>query len=429
MADKRTTPEAPESPSAGQGPRRNKRVPPTIDLIAQEVKPAPPDPPAQEPDPPPHAAGEQSKPDPMPEFVSNADATGGNSDTARPEAKTKLSEAALAGGIAGATITIVLIAALWVSGLMPTRNGGTVIMTDNKTIDTLSERLAKVEQAIAKLPPGEPAVAERLAAADNAMRSLGVALTALNKRSDDASANAADARKNAEEAAKAVTELRASIQEVVKNTSAGTAPADLDGLQKRIAALENSAKSARDEIAKTSSADNAARLALSAAALRDAVLRGVPFASELGEVKSLGADDKALAPLTPFADSGVPGDQALVHELAGLIPAMLKASGAQAPSGGFLERLQANVSRLVRIRPVDAPPGDDASAVLARIEIAAAKADVAAALADLAKLSDVVRTPAKDWIEKAKARQAAREAARNFAADAARALGPRAGAQ
>ena len=94
--------------------------------------------------------------------------------------------------------------------------------------------------------------------------------------------------------------------------------------------------------------------------LRDAVLVGAPFADELAAVKSLGGDDKALAPLAPFATTGVPTAQSLAHELHALLPAMLKISGASAPEGGFLERLQANAGKLVRIRPVTAPTGDDA---------------------------------------------------------------------
>ena len=53
----------------------------------------------------------------------------------------------------------------------------------------------------------------------------------------------------------------------------------------------------------------------------------------------------------------------------------------------------------------------------------AANADIAAALADLEKLPANVRAPASAWIEKAKARQAAIDAARRFAADATRGLG------
>ena len=93
-------------------------------------------------------------------------------------------------------------------------------------------------------------MAERLAAADNAMKSLGIALTALNHRSDDIAADATQARERADAAEKAVSDLRASMQDVAKNASAGVSPAELDALQKRIAALEQSAKTARADIAK-----------------------------------------------------------------------------------------------------------------------------------------------------------------------------------
>jgi hypothetical protein len=165
---------------------------------------------------------------------------------------------------------------------------------------------------------------------------------------------------------------------------------------------------------------------LSAAALRDAVLSSAPFAAELAQAKSLGADDKDLAPLVPFAASGVLTAQSLAQELLAVLPAMLQIFSAQAPQGGFIERLEANAGRLVRIRPVDAPPGDDAAAVLARLEIDAARADIPAALADLGKLTDATRAPAQAWIAKANARQTALVAARQYAADAARSLGTKA---
>jgi hypothetical protein len=414
MADKRTTPEAPEgaqqaAPQAGdqaaaQGPRRKKRAAPTIDLTATET-------------PQPEAAS-PPKPDPPPP-AQEPPAAGG-----------PISMATLAAGVAGAvTVTLVLFA-LWLTGLVPVRyaastDTGAQVPADTKAIDTLTQRVSQIEAAISKLPTSDAGVAERLNAADNAMKSLGIALTALNRRSDDIAAIASQARERADAAAQAVAELRASVQEAAKNSSAGISPGELDALQKRIAALEQSAKAARDDIARASSADIAARLALSAAGLRDAVASGAPFAAELAQAKLLGADDKVLVPLAPFAAAGVPTAPALAQELRALLPAMLKISGAQAPEGGFLERLQANAGKLVRVRPVDAPPGDDASALLARLEIDAVKADIAAALADLGKLADATRAPAQDWINKANARQAALAAARQYAADTARALGPR----
>ena len=103
------------------------------------------------------------------------------------------------------------------------------------------------------------------------MKSLGIALTALNKRSDEV-ATRADA------ADKVVTELRDSVQRLSRNTSAGLSSADVENLQKRLAALEQAVRS--------TTGDKAARLALTAAAVRDAVVRGVPFTAELEEARS-----------------------------------------------------------------------------------------------------------------------------------------------
>ena len=73
---------------------------------------------------------------------------------------------------------------------------------------------------------------------------------------------------------------------------------------------------------------------------------------------------------------------------------MLRAAGAPPRDGGFLERLQANAEKLVRIRPVDEEPrGDDRAAMLARVEQRAAQGNIAGALAELAKLPAEARAP------------------------------------
>ena len=445
MADKRTTPDVPESvqqaapQDAGSGPRGKKRAAPTIDLTATEMPPPQSDsPPGPESELPPAPAQEPP----------SAPAGDAPAETAIPPRGGHIGMALLA-GVAGGVLVTLAIVVLWLSGLVPARYAASsdtsaqiaaleaqvrdlknrpVAMVDTPSVDALTQRVGKIEDTMSKLPAGEAGVAERLAATDSAVKSLGSALTTLNRRSEDIAAAAAQARERADAAAKAMTELNTSVQEIAKGNAAGIPPAELDALQKRIAALEQSAQAARADIAKASAADSAARLALSAAGLRDAAFSGAPFTAELAQAKSLGAGDEALAPLAPFAATGVPTAQSLAQELRALLPAMLKISGAQAPQGSFLERLQANAGKLVRIRPLDAP-GDDPSAVLARLEIDAAKADMAGALADLGKLADATRAPAQSWIEKAKARQAALTAARQFAADTARALGPMVGAQ
>ena len=420
MADKRTTPETPEGapqPSP-EGPRRKRRAAPTIDLTAMEVSPAQQAAAPPQPDPPP------ATDEPPPEPADTASAEPPPAPTGR-----SFGAAALAGAAAGLGAALLLLLGLWFAGLLPLQQS-TKTTAVPEALDALTQRVRALEAAIKKLPTGDAGLAGRLTAAENAMKSLGVALAALSHRSDDIAATVNQARDRADAAAKAVADL----QEAMKTSTAmGASRADVEALDKRIAVLESAAQSAQADIgkiaAKGSGSDRAARLALSAAVLRDAAAAGAPFADELAAVKQLGGGDTALAPLAPFAATGVPTAQTLAQELRALLPAMVKISGASAPQGGFLERLQANAGKLVRVRPVDAPKGDDASAVLARLEIDASKADIAAALADLGKLDGATRAPAQAWIEKAQARQAALDAARKYAAETARALAAKAGAE
>ena len=404
MADKPPTPDP-----AGGG--RRKRTAPTIDLKATEVSTtsqASGLESGEKPDQTAHARSAETPPEPPREPD-----TAGAGDGSR-QGGAALWQMLAAGG-AGAAIMTGVFLSLWFSGFLPVYNGETV-RVDSAATAALNDRIARIEAAAARPQASDPSVSERLSAADSAMKSLGIALTALTKRHDETAAGAAEARARADAAEKAVTQMRASIQDVTKNALPGLSPAEVDIVQKRIAALEQTAKA--------QPADSSARLALSAAALREAVLSGVPFVTELEEVKVLGADEKVLAPLTPFAKNGAPTNAALAQELRALIPALMKSSAAQAPTG-FLERLEANAGKLVRIRPVDAPAGDDASAVMARVEIEAAHAAIDDAIVDLGKLNAAARAPAQEWITKAQARQAAFAAARQIASEATHALGKR----
>src|SRR6185437_15555360 len=110
--------------------------------------------------------------------------------------------------------------------------------------------------------------------------------------------------------------------------------------------------------------------------------------------------EQELAPLEPFAATGLPNAQALGRELSALVPAMLAASGTPAHEG-FLQKLQANAERLVRIQRIEEVQGNDVGAVLSRIAGDAERGDVSAALAELGKLPPQVRAPAEAWIKKA----------------------------
>ncbi|MBS0247154.1 MAG: hypothetical protein JSR61_11085 [Proteobacteria bacterium] len=443
MNDKRPTPD----PSAG----RRKRTAPTIDLEAEEVRSAEA---ASESVAPAAEAQAATEDEALSQAAAEAAASSEPSsapsgDDIRKTKRPSPIVPAAVGGLVGAAVIALIGVIAWTAGLVP--NAGSpqsdprvaALETQLKDLQSraatpsadaagnaaVSARIGKLEDQIQKVSSSSPAdakaLSDRVAANDSAMKSLGVALAALNRRYDELAASTKAAQARAEAAEKAAADLRGELQTVSRAASAGASSADLAPLQQRITALEDQTKNANAELARTTRSERAARLALSTAALRDAVLRGVPFAEELAQAKALGADEKSLAPLWPLAAGGVPTAKDLASELNDLLPQLQKAAGSPAASGSFLDRLQANAESLVRIRPAGAPPGDDTSAVLARLETDAMQGNIDAALAEIGKLPEAARQKASGWVTRAVTRQKALAAARDVAADSTRSLGSR----
>jgi len=278
---------------------------------------------------------------------------------------------------------------------------------DSRGTEDLAARIERLEKSAfsAQSPLSDPALANRLASAENATKAFADDIGSLNRRVEDLASVVRELRTRAD-----------AMQPVDKS--------EIEAMTNRIAALEKSAGTLESEIGKrvTITSDRAVRLALATSALRAAVERGEPFAGELAAARPL-APDNALSALEPFAAIGVPSNAALARELSALVPALRTAANSMPAEGGFFERMKNSASRLIRIRPADETTGDDPAAVITRVELKAASADVAGALADLAKLPEQVRAPAQSWIGKAQARIAAIQTSRQIAADAIGALG------
>jgi hypothetical protein len=290
----------------------------------------------------------------------------------------------------------------------------------------VANRLQKLEAQVARAPSPDPA---RIAAIESQLKSLNEMVASLAQRGDStAAANAAALSELTRKLARSDTPGPQS--NAASTEASNTNAAQIAALANRIDALEGGAKSTATtlaaEVAKRnaeSSDDRAVRTALVAAALAAVVERGRPFTAELKAAQSQAEDAGALAPLEAFAATGVPNAGALARELSSLEPALLQAARAGSSEAGFLEKLQANAERLVRIRPIEEVPGDDPAAVIARIEFKAVHGDLAGALTEFGNLPANVRAPAQAWIDKAQARAAALAASRAFAADALAALG------
>ena len=285
-----------------------------------------------------------------------------------------------------------------------------------RQVRELEARVAKAEAALAApraAGSSGPAAAERAAATDATLKSLNDGLADLRKRVEDNAAATQAARDTAMQSSGASSAVAADVG------------GEIAALRARIDALDSAVKSAQAAQAAKPDVDRAARFASAALALRAAVERGEPYAAELAAVNSLVDDPAKLAPLEPFAATGLPSTEALARELAGVTQAMRQPAPASGQNTGMLDRLQASASRLVRVRPADEAAREISGDPPADAQTKAARGDLAAARAELAKLPDPARAPAEPWIKKADARANALELSRRLARDALDALSRR----
>ena len=466
MADKRKAPQGSDA--------ARKRKAPTIDLTATDVTPPPSaavDPqPSADPAPEPIAAAAETSfeppppppPEEPPQAAAKPEAAPPPIQPVSPERRGTPVAAMFLAGVAGGVIVAVALAGAWYAGLVPANMAARSDMVpkqqivalqqdvdalknrpapaaDTKVTDALSQRVAQLEAAPKNLPTtgADPQLAQkltdlqsaitpltqRLSSAESAIKSGDTAVAALGKRIEDIAGNASQARSDADAASKTVTQLDSVMKDLARNQASTVTRADIDAVQQKLSSLEQAEKAARNSISQSAAAASATRLALAAQALRNAVTSGTQYQAELAQAKSLGAEAGKLAALEPFVASGVPSTTALAEQLRSLLPQMRKIAAPRAQaSGSFLEKLQANAGNLVRISPANAPSGDAPADVLARLEVEAAHNDIAAAASDVAKLPEAAQAPAKDWLARVKARQAALAAADELAASSARAL-------
>jgi hypothetical protein len=393
-------------------PKSPRRRPPTIDLEATEITVEPAaaaaPPPGAVPEENPRAAGAT---DPPSEGAPAAAAPPA-SQSAGTAGATASGRWRFAGGVAaGAGTTALVVAALWLLDAVPLRPA-----TDHEPM--LAAKVAALDRRIQELAT-RPAVSPPSSQTDLEARLAALEAT----RSSPAPAPDSTLAR--------IGALEQRLNEVLgREAGAASPPADdsraaadhqeIAALTARVAALEQRL----NEVRSTTSSDQAVRLGLAAMALRMAVERGSPFSAELAAVSRLVDDPSGLAPLKAMAESGLPAPAALAQTLSKLTPAMLQAVGPQGQEGGVLDRLEAGAERLVRIRRIDEPPGDDPAALIARADVKATHGDIAGALAEIDKLPDRIRAPASGWISAARARLAALDAARQLSTHALQALAP-----
>jgi hypothetical protein len=342
----------------------------------------------------------------------------------------------------GAAAMAGIAAALWFTGLIPSHQGAPIAVASNESTPAapppnpppspaavqpgqispdLAARLEKIERAI-DAQRGDPALNNRIAELAAQTKILGDNLAALTRRVDETAATSQTAAKQADTALNAADAAKSTSEAAGKDQ---VRRADIEPLAARIAALESAVKglaAATAPLASAGANDRTARLSIAAEALRAAVERGAPYQAGLRAVQSLGVDRKDIVALEPFAASGVPSAATLGSELAALATALQDASEPRSGETTFLDRLKSNAQNLVRITPLDAPASKEPQAVVDRIRLDAAHADIDAALTDLKALPDTAKPLVDAWSQRATSREAALAASRQIAADALAAL-------
>jgi hypothetical protein len=442
---------ADETRASGEpaGPPRRRRVPPpTIDLQATAADAPSGGGDAAPPDAAPHPpAGEPVDPAPS-DTAASAPPPTGNPPPPEPAGPPSAAPPAparwwpqLAAGALGAALALAVAAGLWARFSAP-RDGASDLTARLARAEAQLGALARQDAKTGSAAPSNPSsdarsdtrsdtgatddLARRLARIEAALaapRAPDPALGDLTRRSDDAVAAAREARERAESAANALADVVRQLAAL--NAERARTPAversDLDAVGARLAALESAGKMLADQLAKTAAAAGAGdvRHAVIAMALDAAAQRGAPYGRELAALDPQIAGAAAIAALKPFAQTGIPTTSALAHEIAALAPEALAAvETSEQPEGGFLDRLQANAERLVRVRPIAQQRGADPAALLRSVETKTQQGDVAGALAEAGRLPPAVRAPLEPWIQRAQARNAALAAASGLAARA-----------
>ena len=398
-----------------QTPRR----PPTIELAATEVEGA-----AEK------AAGEAGAP--------------ASSNASEPGRSGRRLTSHIGSALLGAVLMAAAAVALWFFGAIPSREAAPVTTAASDApapappalnqppsspptaaqtspiAPEVTARLDKIEHAI-ETQRSDPEIGNRIAEVAAQTKALADSLAALTRRVDETAAASQSAGKAADTALIAAQAAKGATDAASKDQ---VHHEDMDTLANRILALESAVKglaAATAPLASSGANDRSARLTIAAEALRAAVERGAPYQTELNAVQALGVDRQATAALETFAASGVPSAAALARELEALIPALAEASEPRSGDTTFIERLKSNAQKLVRVTPLNAP-GREPQAVVDRIRLDAAHAEIAAALADLNALPEAAKPLAAAFSKKAADREAAVAASKQIAARALAAL-------
>lgn len=191
------------------------------------------------------------------------------------------------------------------------------------------------------------------------------------------------------------------------STLAGETGGEIEALEARLAALESGEAATASARTEAEEIRRAANLDAAQVKIGKALETGAPFTAALNEAVSLSGVPAPEA-LTGFADSGVTPASALLGSFQREARRGYAAAQEAEAGNGVGEKLFAQVVGRIGGRPVTETEGDDAGAVLSRIEARLKDGQVADAAKEAATLPPASAEAMAGWLAELEAAAAAR---------------------
>jgi hypothetical protein len=156
--------------------------------------------------------------------------------------------------------------------------------------------------------------------------------------------------------------------------------------------------------------------------LRDAVRESRNFASELMMVKAFSEDNpevEANIKIIEKYERGTASISSLKEDFDPVSESIIKLSRIQKENPNFVDKTVLRFSKIVQVRKIDSQ-GSNPEDIIARAYNYLQKNDLEAAVKEVNKLPEDAKALAKDWLERAEANIAAREAAEKIFLSSAR---------
>lgn len=282
----------------------------------------------------------------------------------------------------------------------------------------LEQRLGALEQRVGaiRVPTGVEDMAARIAAlearpaATSVPSDISARLDQLAEQVKQLEARPVGSGEAAPADNDELVERIAALEQQAKALSERPAPpADLP---ERVAAVEQQSKAIAERLDATAPpAGEALRMALvlGVGELSEQVLSGRPYADALVQVESLlGADAALAAPLKEWASGGVPTLPALRRDFDDVARSVVEA--AMGEGDHWLDHVKGRLAALFVLRRTGEVPGDAPDAIVARAEARLEAGDLAAAVAEVGKLTGRAAEAAAGWQQRAQARLDAEKA-------------------